>query len=92
MSKPWRHKALCRGPPAEDVLPALCFNACPVRKDCLKEALEESDWHRGVTYEPYHVWGGYPAATRFAVMRETGFRARQAFNLLIEREKNGSQN
>ena len=87
MSKPWRHKASCRGTPAEDILPALCFNACPVRKDCLTEALEESDWHRGVTYEPYYVWGGHSASARFAAMQDTGFRAAKAFDLLIGKEK-----
>ena len=87
MDSLWRTKAACRGTAAENILPVLCFNACPVRKQCLREALDESDWHRGVTYEPYYVWGGHSASARFAAMQDTGFRAANAFDLLIGKEK-----
>ena len=92
MSDDWINKAACKGIAAEEVLPIICYNRCPVRKDCLKEALQNSDWHRGISYEPHLVWGGHTANSRQTAMDATGFRSKLAYKFLLEREKNGPSN
>ncbi len=92
MSSTWRNKAACKGIPAEEILPIICFNRCPVRKECLMEALQDSDWHRGISYEPHLVWGGHSANARYTAMNATGFRPKLAYKVLLERENNGPSN
>ena len=92
MTEDWKTRAECRGLPVLQVLPVLCFNECSVRKECLNHALTSGDWHRDVTYDPHLVWGGYHPGERHKVMKETGFRAAKAFELLIERENHGAPN
>lgn len=87
MADNWVTDAACRGYPPDQVLPIMCFNKCPVRHECLANALTSADWHRDITYDPHLVWGGYHAVARHKVMKETGFRAGRAFDLLLEREK-----
>ena len=89
MAEAWKEKAACRGIPVIEVLPIICFNKCPVRKECLAYALKTADWHRDITYDPHLVLGGYLAKQRYKAMKETGFRAARAFDLLLQTEAKG---
>ncbi len=87
MAEHWKREAACRGIPPLEVYPVVCFDECPVRKECLAYALRSGDWHRDVTYDPHLVWGGYLPNQRRTAMKETGFRAARAFTLLVEAEQ-----
>jgi hypothetical protein len=88
----WQTRAACKGMNPEQVAPTHC-QRCPVRHECLWEALSDVDWHRQQSYTPACTWGGYPASTRRAMMADADvrFRPEIAYQKFLkqERENNG---
>ena len=73
----WQNHATCAGigqemfyPPkgdAPEAVPAVCRTACPVRRECLTDALEHSGLHEPGTHG---YWGGTSPNERQALLRQ----------------------
>lgn len=91
----WYPQAACKGIPAGDVTKEICFDGCPVRKNCLTYALCVGDWfnkygqrvdHNLDFYMPSLVWGGHSGYEREKAMKATGYTPTRALDLLVKSE------
>lgn len=75
----WRESAACRGRPTRHYFPTtgghdantraaidLCWTECPVRPECLTEALNHPDGARYVA----GIWGGFTLDQRLRLLRK----------------------